>query len=95
MNAAPNRGRRLPYSYNMLWVSLAGALFLLLPVLLLHEQGVLSTGAAIWIAVAVVVAAACYESCLLYLLTRHMFRWIHGQPGGRKPRDGEPPQEHL
>lgn len=82
MSASPLGRRKLPYSYNMLWVSLAVALLVLVPVFVLNHLGILTTAATIWITLGVVCAAALYESSLLYVLTRHMFRKI-----GRRPDD--------
>lgn len=74
MKSIPLRSYRLPYSYHMLWVSLAVSLLILIPVYLMHHHGLVSTLLAIWITVAVIVAAALYESSLLFLLTRFMLK---------------------
>ncbi|TVO70039.1 hypothetical protein [Sedimenticola selenatireducens] len=66
------RTSKLPYSYHMLWVSLAVSLVILTPIYLLHHSGYLSTEVTVWITMGVILAAAIYESFLLYLLTRHM-----------------------
>lgn len=72
MKTLPLPGSRLPYSYHMLWVSLAVSLLILIPVYMLHHYGLVSTLLAIWITVGVIVVAAVYESSLLLLLTRFM-----------------------
>lgn len=69
---------KLPYSYHMLWLSLAGALVLLSPVYYLHSIDVLSTTATMWITLGVIIVAALYESFLLFILTCHMLR-KHGK----------------
>ncbi|MCW8881711.1 MAG: hypothetical protein OQK92_05300 [Sedimenticola sp.] len=66
------RSSKLPYSYHMLWVSLAVSLLVLTPIYFLHNAGYLSTEITVWITMGVILSAAIYESFLLYILTRHM-----------------------
>ncbi len=66
------RRKGLPYSYHMLWVSLAVSLIILTPIYLLHSMSYLSTELTVWITMGVILTAAIYESFLLFILTRHM-----------------------
>jgi len=83
MKSVPLRSGRLPYSYHMLWVSLAVSLLILIPVYMLHHHGLISTLLAIWITVAVIVVAALYESSLLFLLTRFMLNRARDESDSR------------
>lgn len=74
MDCTPFEKTKLPYSYHMLWLSLAGSLLLLTPVYILHHFGVLTTATTMWITLGVIVTAALYESYLLFVLTSHMLR---------------------
>lgn len=74
MKPLPLRNSRLPYSYHMLWVSLASSLVILSPLYLLLHFGMISLLLTVWITVGVIVLAALYESSLLFILTRHMLK---------------------
>lgn len=74
MKTLPLRNGRLPYSYHMLWVSLAVSLVILSPLYLLLHYGLVSLLLTVWITVGVIVLAALYESSLLLILTRHMLK---------------------
>ncbi|WP_321528760.1 hypothetical protein [Sedimenticola selenatireducens] len=76
MKTLPLRNSRLPYSYHMLWVSLASSLVILSPLYLLLHFGMISLLLTVWITVGVIVLAALYESSLLFILTRHMLKNI-------------------
>jgi len=74
MKTLPLRNGRLPYSYHMLWVSLAVSLVILSPLYLLLHFGLVSLLLTVWITVGVIVLAALYESSLLLILTRHTLK---------------------
>lgn len=82
MKPLPLRNSQLPYSYNMLWVSLATSLVILSPLYLLLYFGMISLLLTVWITVGVIVLAALYESSLLFILTRHMLKSTKNDPEG-------------
>ena len=81
MQNATNQSSKLPFNCRMLCVSLAVASFLLAVVLSLYYLNYISTEIAMWATVGVFVAAAIYESFLLSLVARYMFKSVGENPG--------------
>jgi hypothetical protein len=69
---------KLPFRCRVLCLSLLGATLLLLLDYYLYAAGYLSMLVAIWLATAVFVLAALYESFLLSLVVKHMFKSLRG-----------------
>lgn len=63
---------KLPFKCRALCISLAGASILLILDFILYYQDYISTESAIWVATAIFVLAALYESFLLSVITKHM-----------------------
>ncbi len=68
---------KLPFKCRALCISLAGASALLIIDFILYYQNYISTESAIWIATAIFVLAAIYESFLLSVITRHMIKRLN------------------
>jgi hypothetical protein len=68
---------KFPFCCPVLWVSLtslasmAVALFILAPIILLYYEGYISTEATVWAALGVFVAAVIYDYFLLFLINRN------------------------
>ncbi len=77
MKDTPTISNKLPFKCRALCVSLAGASLLLIVDFLLYSLGYLSTEVAIWVATAVFLLAAIYESFLLSVITKHMIKKLN------------------
>jgi hypothetical protein len=74
MQNIATQSSKLPFNCRMLCVSLAVASFLLAIIISLYYLNYISTEIAMWATVSVFVAAAIYESFLLSLVARYMFK---------------------
>jgi len=77
MKDSPISSSKLPFKCRALCVSLAGASLLLIVDFLLYFLGYLSAEVAVWVATAVFLLAAIYESFLLSVVTKHMMNKLN------------------
>lgn len=84
MQQSTTQNRKLPFNCRMLCVSLVVASVLLAVIISLYIVNYISMEVAIWATVGVFVAAAIYESFLLSLVAKYMFKSIEKYP--EKPR---------
>ncbi len=81
MQNMTTQSSKLPFNCRMLCVSLAVASLLLAIVLSLYHLNYISTEIAMWATVGIFVTAAIYESFLLSLVARYMFKSVGENPG--------------